>query len=123
MVLKSFRTAINQLYPRRATAHRLEQELLKREAEIGSELFGKVPSGHVRSFVCLDEKTIVWFEEPGPKGEAMTTRYEIYTDRIEKVQDGAAQGLVSEEESKTLLQAMRWYHYLVTTQLYGASTT
>ena len=121
MVLGAFKKAINQIYPKRFSAKRLEQELLEREAEIGGTLFGEMPVGHVRRFVVLDEKTIVWLEQAEPNGNNVTTRYEIYTDPIVKIQDGQPTVNVGEDESVTLLRAMRWYHYLVTTQLYSAT--
>lgn len=123
MVLDAFKNAINQIYPKRSSAKRLEQELLRREAEIGGSLFGEIPEGHVRSFVVLDEKTIVWLEQSAPNGKNMTTRYEIYDNHIIKIQDGQPKVKVNEDESVTLLQAMRWYHYLVSTKLYPATET
>lgn len=123
MVLGAFKNAINQIYPKRSTAKRLEQELLRREAEIGGTLFGELPAGHVRRFVVLDEKTVVWLEQTEPNGKNISTRYEIYNDHIVKIQDGQPNINVGEDESVTLLRAMRWYHYLVSTKLYSASTS
>lgn len=117
-MLGAFRSAINQIYPKRSSAKQLDAELIRREGEIGGTLFGEVPSGKIRTFVVLDEKTIVWVEEETGDGNKLTTRYEIMNERIVKLQDGQPAVEVSESESINLLQAMRWYHYLVATKLY-----
>lgn len=119
MVLNAFKNAINQMYPKRSSAKRLEQELMRQEAEIGGTLFGDLAEGSIRRFLVKNDKTIIWIEQAEPSGKSITTRYEIFEDHIVKIQDGQPTVRVDEQESVTLLQAMRWYHYLVTTRLYS----
>jgi len=118
MVINAFKRAIKQLYPKRASIKQLEQELIKQEAAIGASIFGELPAGQVRKFYYLNEKTVIWYESLGPDSQPLNTRYEVYEDRIIKNQDGK-QELVSEAEGISLLQAVRWYHYLVRTKLYN----
>lgn len=121
MILDSFRKAIAKLYPQKSTAQQLEKELLRREAAIGASLFGPVPAGQLRQFVCFDDKTILWYESQGADGKPLTTRYEVYEDHITKTQDGQTPQSIPEAESHTLLNAVRWYHYLVAKNLYGVA--
>lgn len=122
MIISSLKKALKQLYPQRASTNRLEKELLQQEAALGASLFGPIPKGQLREFVCLDEKTILWYESKGPDGKSLTTRYEVYSNRIIKIQDGQPHQLIPEQEGQTLLTAVRWYHYLMTQKLYPAAS-
>ena len=121
MILDALKNAIRKLYPQKANTAQLEKALLRKEAEIGASLFGPVADGHLRQFVCFDEKTVLWYESQGSDGKAVTTRYEVYDDQILKSQDGQPAQVIPEAESHTLLHAVRWYHYLVAKNLYGVA--
>ena len=58
-----------------------ERELLQLESEIGSKLFGDVPTGHRREFFCLDETRGFGMKNrqhpTTTKLERMTIRYEV----------------------------------------------
>lgn len=89
----------------------MERELLRRESEIGSRLFGPVPEGHRREFFCLDEYTWVWHEEWMENGErkVITTRYEVRPSGVLKIQDGQVYQRLSREEARNLYWAMELY--------------
>jgi hypothetical protein len=121
MIVDALKKAISKLYPQKASTEQLEKELLRREAAIGASLFGPMPAGHLRQFVCFDDKTILWYESQSSVGKPITTRYEVYEDHIVKAQDGQPAQTIPEIESHTLLHAVRWYHYLVAKNLYGVA--
>lgn len=107
-----------QVVPRRLTT----SDLMRRESQIGAQLFGEVPLGNNRDFFCLDQNTWVWHE--GWKDEAggqisVATRYEIHPDRIIKVQDGQPNKVLDVQEASRLLLAAQWYNHLVAKHLYG----
>ena len=69
-----------------------ERELIQLESAIGAQLFGEIPKGHRREFFNLDKSTWIWHEEwidANGKNNVTTTRYEVQSDRILKVQEGA----------------------------------
>lgn len=100
-----------------------QRDLLRREAVIGGQLFGPIPSGHIRQFFCLDEHCWVWHEEwiDSATGQrrALTTRYEIRKTGILKAQDGQAYHFVEPEEEKNLSQAIKLYFEQVMQRVYG----
>lgn len=99
-----------------------ERELIRREAEVGSTLFGKLPSGHRREFFCLDKVTWIWHEEwideATRRPKTATTRYEIQKNGILKVQEGAKYSYVEGQELDNLLKAMQLYYERVARQVY-----
>lgn len=99
----------------------LYRKLLRREAEIGGQLFGPVPSGGRREFFCLDKHTWVWHEEwtdsDGQK-HIKTTRYDVRPDRILKSQNGHYQN-ISKDEAERLLEATRLYRDRVKAEVYA----
>ena len=103
---------------------RLRRELVRQEAIIGAQLFGPVPTGHSRDFFCLDEHTWIWHEtwrDTQGKAQAITTRYEIYPDKIIKAQDGQPHQIISGQETANLLKAAQWYYRLISNKIYGPS--
>ena len=121
MIIDALKKAVARLYPQKSSVKQIEQELMRKEAAIGATLFGPIPEGHLRQFVCLDEKTVLWYESRAAGGQPITTRYEVYADHIVKVQDDQPAQIIPEVEAKTLLQAVRWYHYLVAKNVYGVA--
>lgn len=104
---------------KRAAIHR---SLLKKEAEIGGQLFGPIPKGGRREFFCLDEHTWIWHEEwVGQDGQRRirTTRYVVREDSIIKKQDNGEFHLVSLAEAENLLKATSAYQDRVSKEVYG----
>jgi hypothetical protein len=100
-----------------------ERELLQLESEIGSKLFGDVPSGHRREFFCLDETTWIWYEESmNPKTkkiDRMTIRYEVHENGVLKVQEGARYSFIEGEELANLVAATKMYYEQVARNVYN----
>jgi hypothetical protein len=99
-----------------------KRELLKLESKIGSELFGKIPKGHDRSFFNLDEKNWIWYEEwtdKNGKKQKITTRYEIRKNDIIKVMPGPRYVKLEGEELKNLKNAISIYNDRVMREVYG----
>ncbi len=100
-----------------------ERELLQLESEIGSKLFGDVPSGHRREFFCLDAKTWIWYEEgidPGTKKRTQTTtRYEVHENGILKVLEGSRYSYIEGAELENLALATRLYYEQVARNIYN----
>jgi hypothetical protein len=86
-------------------------DLIRREAEIGGQLFGTVPKGHVRQFFCLDEHTWVWHESWSDSSghHSLTTRYEVRPNGIFKVQNGGSYMGLSDSETRNFVKAVRLY--------------
>jgi hypothetical protein len=101
--------------PQQASDDSFERELIRREAELGSQLFGPVPKNHRREFFCLDERTWVWHEEWQEEGKrkTITTRYEVRPDGVLKVQDGQVYSRLSRDEARNLYQATEIYRQRV----------
>lgn len=99
-----------------------ERELLQLESEIGSKLFGEIPAGHRREFFCLDAKTWIWHEEwidrDTKKHRQMTTRYEVNSKGILKVQEGARYSFLEGAELENLAIATRMYYEQVARGVY-----
>ncbi len=102
----------------------IEQQLLRRESQLGGRLFGPVATGDRREFFCLDERTWVWHEEWTNKEtgqhQVQTTRYEVRTDRILKVRDGQYKP-VEATEARHLLDAAKLYQETMQQKLYSAN--
>jgi hypothetical protein len=102
---------------------KLRTDLLRHEAKIGGELFGPVPNGGRREFFCLDPYTWIWFEEWTDKHknrQSRTTRYDVRSNGIFKVQDGRKHQLVADNEALRLFEAMKAYERRCRTELYQA---
>lgn len=100
----------------------VHRQIIRREAKIGGELFGPVPSNGRREFFCLNEKTWVWHEEwTDEKGarRAITTRYDVRPNGILKAQDGRPYQFVGYDEASRLYQAVSMYNKRVDAALYG----
>lgn len=99
-----------------------ERELIQLESEIGSKLFGDIPKGHRREFFCLDEKTWIWYEEwvdpKTNKRSNMTIRYEVHSNGILKVQEGARYSFIEGPELDNLLAATTMYYEQVARGVY-----
>ena len=104
-----------------------KRELMRREAAIGGQLFGPVPSGHTRQFFCLDKHCWVWHEEwidqRSGQRQALTTRYEIRSTGILKAQGDQAYHFVEPEEAKNLSDAIKLYYQQVMKRVYGKEVT
>jgi len=100
-----------------------ERELLQLESEIGSKLFGDVPSGHRREFFCLDAKTWIWYEEgidPVTKKRTQTTtRYEVHENGILKVLEGSRYSYLEGAELDNLALATKLYYEQVMRGIYS----
>ncbi len=99
---------------------KLYRDLMRAEAKIGGEIFGPVPKGGRREFFCLDEHTWVWHEEWQENGhqKVRTTRYDVRSDGIVKVQDGQHYQKVSNDEAQKLYKAAKVYQKRVNEKLY-----
>jgi hypothetical protein len=117
------RKLINQIITKNNTLAKVStcDDLIRQEAVLGGTIFGAVPEGHRRSFFCLDEHTWVWQENwAGNLGKnyIQTTRYEVKTDGIVKTFDGQTYQLISSNEAKNLLEAVKIYRRRVLSELY-----
>lgn len=91
---------------------RFHNRLLRKEAKIGGKLFGPVPKGHRREFFRLDSHTWVWHEEwldQDGHPQATTTRYDVRSDGILKVQDNGQYRALDREETRNLYYATQLY--------------
>lgn len=99
-----------------------ERELMRREAQIGGQLFGAVPAGHRREFFCMDDHTWIWYEqwtdEMGVKQE-ITTKYEIRNHGVLKTQENQAYRYADEQEKQRLFSAIQLYYSYVMAYVYG----
>jgi hypothetical protein len=99
-----------------------ERELIQLESEIGSKLFGEIPKGHRREFFCLDEKTWIWYEEwidpKTGKRSNTTVRYEVHSNGILKVQEGARYSFLEGAELNNLVAAVGMYYEQVARGVY-----
>lgn len=98
-----------------------ERELLTLESEIGSQLFGTVPTGHRREFFCLDEHTWIWHEEwldDKKKLSTSTVRYEVNEHGVLKVQEGARYSYLDGEELDNFSLAVQMYYERVVREIY-----
>jgi|ERR1035438_6363382 hypothetical protein len=97
------------------------RDLIRKEAQIGGQLFGPIPKGHRREFFCLDERTWVWHEEWYDKSSRLnskTTRFEVHQDRVLKVQNGEYYK-IERDEALNLYQAAQLYNQRIRTELYS----
>jgi hypothetical protein len=102
--------------------HEIVQDLIRREAEITRDIFGKVPNGTRREFFCLDKNTWIWYEEWADRSgvqNKITTRYIVRPKEIIKSQNGGAYHRLSFEEAKNFNRATNSYLEKVTLGLYA----
>ena len=100
----------------------INRSLLRREAEIGGQLFGPIPKGGRREFFCLDKSTWIWHEEwvdaSGQK-QIRNTRYDIRPTGVLKAQNGQSYHMVSLKEANHLRMAIHAYAQQVSQKLYS----
>ncbi len=99
----------------------LHREFIRREAQIGGELFGAIEPDRRRDFFCLDEYTWIWFEswrDGRGKEHTTTVRYEVRPDGILKAQAGRPYQQVEGQEAKNFIEAVRLYNKRVIMELY-----
>ncbi|MCA9333739.1 hypothetical protein KC963_01710 [Candidatus Saccharibacteria bacterium] len=101
----------------------LYRNLIRHEAKIGGQLFGKVEKSRRREFFCLDEHTWVWHEEwvdAQGQRKVVTTRYDVRPGNgILKSQNGGHYQALEQEEARNLLEAVRAYQQKVNQELYA----
>lgn len=98
-----------------------ERELLTLESEIGGQLFGPIPSGHLREFFCLDDNTWIWYEEwrdDKKKRQSTTVRYEISPQGVLKVQEGGRYAYLEGDELRNFGLSVRLYYEQVARKVY-----
>ena len=97
------------------------RDLIRKEARIGGQLFGPIPKGHRREFFCLDERTWVWHEEWNDSENRLfsrTTRFEVHSDRVLKVQNGQYYQ-IDADEARNFYKAVKLYSQRIQTELYA----
>jgi len=98
-----------------------ERDLLRMESAIGASLFGIITPGHQREFFCLDERTWVWYEswlDAKRVKHEQTTRYEIHSNGIIKVQPDKPYVVLEGDELANFRAAMHAYYNKVMNQIY-----
>lgn len=98
-----------------------ERELLRRESEIGAELFGPLQAGGRRQFFNVDPTTWIWYEEwrdANGQQRSATTRYEVHKKGILKVQEGARYSYLDGQELQNLTTAIELYYNRVSREIY-----
>jgi hypothetical protein len=97
--------------------------LMRREAELGGQVFGPIPADRRREFFCLDKNTWIWHEEwmDARSGERQTrtTRYDVRPTGILKAQSNGSYHAVDKEEASNLVQAAQLYIDRSLRDLYG----
>jgi hypothetical protein len=117
----------NQISSQKQTAAKAEilRQLLRREAEIGGSLFGRLSNGRHRLFFCQDEHSWIWHEEwldlSGQK-QRLITRYDISPRGVVKIQDGQHNQPISRSEAINLRDAIRLYRQRVMNEIYNRTT-
>jgi hypothetical protein len=94
------------------TEEEFNNDLIRYEAKIGSDLFGAIPKGHSRQFFCLDDHTWIWHEEwkdEQGKRRSSVTKYMVRPSGIIKSQNGSAYSGLSDRELTNLVTAIRMY--------------
>ena len=94
----------------------IKQELLRKESEIGRQLFGPIPPGTKRDFFRLDTTTWVWHEE-SPQG-VRNTKYMVRPKEIVKSVNGGHYQPISQKEAHHLLKAAELYVKRTDDELY-----
>lgn len=123
--MKFFKAISNALTVKPSRRISAEKELIRREAQIGGQLFGAVPLGHTREFFCLDDRTWVWYEKWTENGNTkeVTTRYEIQDKGVLKTQGPDIYHYATQQEQDYLFRAIKLYHTYVMQHVYGYTMT
>ena len=98
-----------------------KRHLIEQESEQGKTIFGPIAAGHRREFFRLDDHTWVWYEEwkdENNKKQSRTTRYELHSNGILKVQDNGAYSFIEGEELHNLTMAIQTYYERVMRNVY-----
>lgn len=105
----------------------LEREYIEREARVGGEVFGKIPSGRTRQFFCLDQHTWIWHEAWNDErglAHSFTINYEVRPDGIFKRVNGSGQlSKVTGDELSNFNQAIHEYRKRVIDSVYNQPVT
>lgn len=115
---------LSYLFPQGQEQKQIDEyrELMRKEAQIGGQIFGPLPNGGKREFFCLDKHTWIWHEEwidqTGQK-VSKTTRYDVRPTGILKAQSNGAYHAVSEAESRNLIEAAKIYVSRCKSEIYG----
>ena len=98
----------------------LTRRLIRKEAQLGGQLFGDASDGSRSEFFCLDKQTWVWHHETLVDGrkQTTTTHYKIQPSSATKSVDGQAYVALSAEEAARLHQAIKAYDERVVKQMY-----
>lgn len=103
---------------------RIRQDLLRREAKVGKNVFGPVPKGRSRDFFRIDSSTWIWQERWKENGSTYikNTKYLLRERDIVKSINNSAYQRVSLEEAKNLHDAIHVYAERVKKEIYSAVT-
>ncbi len=94
----------------------ISADLMRRESEIGRQLFGPIPPDTERYFFCLDQRTWVWHEQN--KQGTTVTKYLVKDKEIVKSVNGADYQRVSDQEAAHLRDAAILYQKRVNAEIY-----
>lgn len=118
--------AISKAIKQQSGSKLTERELIQMESEIGSQLFGQIPSGGRREFFNLDPSTWIyydeWVDELTGKRQNLTLRYEVHHNGILKVKEGARYEFIHGEELTNFITATENYYKHVSERLYNTPT-
>jgi len=100
---------------------KIRRSFIRKEAQIGAELFGRIHKNMRREFFCLDKNTWIWHEEWtdnfGAK-KVVTTRYSIRPEGILKAHNNQHYQKVGPDEAINLIQAANLYLKRVKSEIY-----
>ncbi len=89
-----------------------ERKLIKFESTFGRKLFGKIDQNRQREFFCLDYDTWVWYEKIRLSDGSIkenSIKYLLRERDILKSLNGELYSVVSKDETKNLLTAIKEY--------------
>lgn len=111
-----FTRFFSKYYDKEVSVEDIDRDLIRRESEIGRNLFGPIPRGTKREFFCLDDTTWIWHEETN--GVVKVTRYMIKPTEIVKSVNGGQYERISAKEAENFHTATQMYAERVDKQLY-----
>ena len=99
----------------------MKNDLLKREAKVGAQVFGPIPVGTSREFFCLEKNTWVWSETNKKDGKYVTntTKYIIRPTELVKSVNGSSYQKTTLEEARRFKDAVGRYRKIVREDVYG----